>query len=119
MELGFDSPWERQSAVNYACLFQFMIDILKRPSAWIPIILTLVVTTVWLISIVAFGVPGREADEGIAAHLFQVWLGLEILMIGYFGMKRVPQKPKQAVAILTIQVVLTLAACAPVFYFNL
>jgi hypothetical protein len=96
-----------------------MFGILKRPSAWIPIVLSLAVIAAWLISIAASDIPHREADEGTAAHLFQIWLVLEVLMIGYFGIKWLPQKPKQAVMVLTIQIVAALAACAPVFYLNL
>ena len=96
-----------------------MIGILKRPIAWIPILLSLVVIAAWLISIAAFGIPHREADEGTAAHLFQIWLGLEVLMIGFFGIRWLPQKPKPAVVVLAIQIAAALAACAPVFYFNL
>jgi hypothetical protein len=96
-----------------------MLGILKRPSAWIPILLSLAVIAAWLISIAVFGIPHREADEGTAAHLFQIWLGLEVLMIGFFGIKWLPQKPKQAVVVLAIQIVAALGACVPVFYFNL
>jgi hypothetical protein len=78
-----------------------------------------VVIAAWLISIAEFGIPHREADEGTAAHLFQIWLALEVLMIGFFGIKWLPQKPKQAVAVLAIQIVAALAACVPVLYFNL
>ena len=72
-----------------------------------------------LISIVLFGPPHREPDEGTAAHLFQIWLVLEALMVVFFAIKWLPQMPKQALLVLTVQVTAALAACAPVFFFNL
>ncbi len=66
-----------------------------------------------------FGLPVREADEGTGAHLFQIWLLLEPFMVGFFAVKWLPQKPRQALLVLAIQIVAALAACAPVFYFKL
>ena len=68
---------------------------------------------------VSSGPPKPEADEGTGAHLFQIWLVLEALMIPFFAITWVPQAPKQALVILAIQILLVLMGCAPVFYFKL
>ncbi|MBI3335814.1 MAG: hypothetical protein HY001_04960 [Candidatus Portnoybacteria bacterium] len=96
-----------------------MNSIIKKPSAWIPIVLSLAVLATMLIYIAIAGAPTRQPDEGTAAHLFQIWLVLEALMIGFFAIKWLPQRPKQALLVLAIQIVAALAACAPVFYFRL
>ena len=96
-----------------------MISIIKKPSAWIPIALSLVVLAAMLISFALFGPPVRQPDEGTGAHLFQIWLVLEVFMVGFFAIKWLPQKPKPAFLVLVIQIVAVLAACAPVFYFKL
>jgi hypothetical protein len=77
------------------------------------------VLVAWLIAIVIFGPPAREPDEGTAAHLFQIWLVLEALIVAYFAFTWLPRMPKQALMILALQIVVAPAACAPVAYFNL
>jgi tryptophan-rich sensory protein len=91
----------------------------KRPSAVIPIALSLGVLAAMLSFFGIFGVPHREADEGTAAHLFQIWLVLEVLGVAFFAIRYLPQKPKQAILILAVQIVAVIAACAPVFLLNL
>ena len=92
---------------------------IKKPSAWVPVVMSLSVLLTMLVCIAIFGPPVREADEGTGAHLFAVWLVLEVLMVAFFAVTWLPQKPKQALFILAIQIVAALAACAPVFYFKL
>lgn len=97
----------------------YMKFAIRQPSAWIPILLSLATLTIMLISFAIFGIPHREADEGTAAHLFQIWLVIEVIMIVFFAIKWLPQRPKQALPILVLQIVATLAACVPVFLLNL
>jgi hypothetical protein len=95
------------------------LSLIKKPSAWIPIALSLAVLAAMLVFIVALGPPAREPDEGTAAHLFQIWLVLEALLMAYFAATWLPRAPRQALAVLALQVLAVLAACAPVYYFNL
>ena len=94
-------------------------SLLKQPSAWIPIALSLIVLAIWIISMTMFEPPVRQTDEGIAAHLFQIWLVLEVLMAVFFAIKWLPQRPKQALLILALQIAAMLAACTPVFILKL
>jgi hypothetical protein len=94
-------------------------SIIKRPSAWIPIAMSLIVLAMFLIGIAMFGAPHREPDEGTGAHLFQIWLALEVLTVAFFAIKWLPQAPKQAAFVLAIQIVAALAACAPVYFLDL
>ncbi len=95
-----------------------MSPILKHPSAWIPVALSVATLVMILSHIAIFGVV-HEIDEGTAAHLFQIWLLLEAFMVAFFAIKWLPQRPKQAFFVLVIQIVAVLLACAPVFYFKL
>ena len=95
-----------------------MISTLKRPSAWIPIAMSLAILAMVIANIGIFGVV-NGADEGAAAHIFQIWLVLEILMVAFFAIKWLPKRPKGTLFVLAIQIVAVLAACAPVFYFKL
>ncbi len=92
---------------------------IKQPSAWVPIAMSLLVLAIWIVGIAMFGVPTRQPDEGTGAHLFQIWLGLEVLMVGFFAIKWLPKKPKQTLFVLVIQIVAVLAGCAPVFFLKL
>ena len=96
-----------------------MNSLIKKPSAWIPVALSLAVLAVMLIHIITVGAPTRQPDEGTGAHLFQIWLILEVLMVAFFAIRWFPQKPKQAFVILVIQIIAILLACAPVYYFKL
>src|SRR5436305_1820558 len=71
-------------------------SLIKYPSAWLPVALSLAVLAAMLGFIALFGAPYRELDEGTAAHLFQLWLLLEVVMITFFASKYLSQKPKQA-----------------------
>jgi hypothetical protein len=53
------------------------------------------------------------------AHLFQIWLVLEALMRAFFAMRWLPLMPKRTLLVMAIQIGGVLAACAPVFYFDL
>lgn len=87
-----------------------MISLLKKPSAWIPIAIPLVFFLYIIITIVTVGVV-RQEDEGIAAHLFQLWLILEPFMLGYFVFKWLPTDRKNVLLILALQIV---AAALPI-----
>jgi membrane protein DedA with SNARE-associated domain len=91
---------------------------LKRPLAWIPVAMSLAVLAMVLTTI---GISGavRQQDEGTQAHIFQIWLVLEVVLVTVFAVEWVPRRRKQALVVLAIQLLCVLAACAPVFYFRL
>jgi len=96
-----------------------MVSLIKKPSAWAPIVLSLAALAVMLFSFSIFGVPQRQGDEGTGAHLFQIWLALEFLMIAFFAIKWLPRNPRPVLLVLALQILAVLAACAPVFYLGL
>ncbi len=97
-----------------------MYSTLKRPSAWIPIALSFAMLAFILTLLGINGVPTQmPEDEGVGAHLFQIWLVLEALMIPFFAVTWLPRAPKEALFVLVLQIAAVIAACAPVFYFQL
>jgi hypothetical protein len=61
----------------------------------------------------------READEGTAAHIFQLLMIAQVPIIAFFAIKWLPRTPRQAVRILALQFTAALAALAPVFVLDL
>lgn len=59
------------------------------------------------------------ADEGTAAHVWQILMAGQVPFVAFFAVKWLPSAPRQALMILSLQIVAVLAACAPVFYFKL
>ncbi len=98
-----------------------MRSILKHPSAWIPIALSLAMLAFIISVLTLHGIPTPDpnADEGVGAHLFQLWLMVEAVMVTFFIVKWIPQKPLQASFVLVIQIAAVITACFPVFYFHL
>lgn len=87
---------------------------LKQPSAWLPLALSVAALAVVLGYIARFG-TARQADEGLAAHLWQLLMAVQLPIIAFFAIIYLPQKPKQAGLVLVLHIVAVLAACAPVF----
>ncbi len=91
---------------------------MKEPSAFLPLTMSLIALAIVLGHVAMFGAV-READEGTAAHIWQLLMAAQVPIIAFFAIKWLPQSPSQALPILALQVVAALAAAAPVFFFNL
>ncbi len=95
-----------------------MNSLLKKPSAWIPITMSLVIVAMEIVLLNTFPIV-HEVDEGTAAHLFQLLLAGQFPIILFFAAKWLPRAPKQALYVLVVQLIAGLTACFPVFYFRL
>jgi membrane-associated HD superfamily phosphohydrolase len=89
-------------------------SLLKKTSAFLPIVMSLAALAVVLLHITLVG-TARQPDEGMEAHVWQILMALQIPVIVFFAIKWVPQAPKQAIIILAFQAVAAVAALAPVF----
>ncbi|HEX5471757.1 MAG TPA: hypothetical protein VFW73_07705 [Lacipirellulaceae bacterium] len=94
------------------------VKLIKRPSALLPIGMSLAVLAMVFGTIAVYGVV-REPDEGTVAHLFQLLMAAQVPIVIFFAIKWLPRFPKQAVYVLLLQVVVYLAALAPVFVLGL
>ena len=95
-----------------------MLSLIKKPSAWIPIVLPLIFFAYLVVYITLFGIV-REEDEGTGAHLFQLWLALEPLLVGFFAVQWWSRAPKQVLLILAIQIIAALLPISVVFSLKL
>ncbi len=95
-----------------------VIHALQHPSAFAPILMSLVALSLVILHIALYG-SAREADEGTVAHLWQLLMGLQIPIIAFFAIRWLPVAPRPAMPVLALQFVAGVAAAAPVCYFHL
>ena len=91
---------------------------LKEPLAFVPIACSLAAFAITTMAMTANGVV-HEADEGTAAHLFQLFMAASFIMSAAFLIRWLARAPWQTLRIFAIQIVAALVAMAPVFYFKL
>ena len=91
--------------------------LLKRPSALAPIAMSLAALVIVLTYALMFG-TARQADEGTAAHLWQILMAAQVPVIAYFAFRWIPVRPKQGVAVLALQIAAAFAAAFPVWWFH-
>ena len=87
---------------------------LRRPSAFLPLIMSLVALANLLLYIALHG-TAPQVDEGTAAHVWQLLMAAQVPIVLYFAIRWVPRGPRDAVPILALQIGAGLAAAAPVF----
>jgi len=90
----------------------------KKPSAFLPIAMSLSAQVVLIVNILAFGIV-READEGTAAHLWQMLMAGQLPIMAYFLIRCFPRGPRHTVSIVALQLGAALAALAPVYFLDL
>ena len=90
----------------------------KRPSAWLPVAMSLVALALVFGHIAVYG-AAREADEGTTAHLFQLLMAGQFPVVVFFLLKWAPKYRSQAAAVIGVQIAAALVALAPVWYYKL
>jgi hypothetical protein len=94
------------------------LSALKKPSAFLPLAMSLAALATVLVHVATFG-AAREADEGTAAHVWQILMAAQIPIVAFFAIRWLPRTPKQALPVLALQGGAALAALAPVLLLNL
>jgi hypothetical protein len=92
--------------------------LLKRPSAFLPVAMSLAALLLVLVSVALFG-AAREADEGTAAHLWQLLVAGQLPLVAFFAIRWLPRAPRSALPVLAVQALAFLAALAPVYFLHL
>jgi hypothetical protein len=92
--------------------------ILKHPSAFVPVAMSVAALALVLISVSIFG-AAREADEGATAHLWQLLIAGQLPVVAFFAIKWLPRAPRPGFSVLGLQVLALLAALSPVYFLNL
>jgi len=87
---------------------------IKHPSAFLPLAMSFGALATVLIFVTLHG-TAPQADEGTAAHIWQLLMAAQIPFVMFFAVKWVRKSPRQAMPILALQIGAALAAMAPVF----
>ena len=92
--------------------------IIKKPSAFLPVAMSLAALAVVLLHVATFG-AAHEADEGAAARIYQLLLAAQLPVLLFFAVRWMPRSPKQAAQVMVIQAGAVIAALAPVYFLGL
>ena len=90
---------------------------LKHPSAFLPIVMSLLAVVVVLAHIALVG-TARQSDEGTAAHLWQLLMAGQLPIMFFFAIRWLPRAPRYALSVLALQAASAVAALAPVYLFH-
>ncbi len=95
-----------------------MLTLLKRPSAFIPLVISTGFLAAFSVGIVQ-GTLVRQPDEDVAAHLFQILMPAQFVIIAFFAISWFPKLPKPTLQVLALQVGAALAVLAIVYFEHL
>ena len=93
--------------------------VMKHPSAFLPLAMSLAALLLVLVTVARFPEVVHATDEGTAAHLWQLLMGLQLPIVLWFAVSWLPRAPRQALYVLALQAAAGLAALAPVFLLGL
>jgi hypothetical protein len=88
---------------------------MKQPAAYLPLAMSLVALAIVLGHVAIYGVV-HEADEGTAAHLWQLLMAAQVPVVAFFAIKWLPKAPTQTLRVLALQAGAALASFAAVFF---
>jgi len=91
------------------------ISPIKQPSAYLPLAMSLAALTLVLGHAAVYGVV-HEADEGAAAHTWQILMAAQLPIVAYFMVKWLPKRPRESLQVLALLAGIWLANFAAVYW---
>ena len=91
------------------------VSLIKQPSAYLPLAMSLAALTLVLGHAAVYGVV-HEADEGAAAHIWQILMAAQLPLVAYFIFKWLPKRPRESLQILALLAGIWLANFAAVYW---
>ena len=85
---------------------------MRRPSAFLPIAMSLAALALVVWFVATFGVVRQPHDEGGAARLFQLLIAAQVPIVAWFALTWLPRAPRPAALILALQGCAALVAVA-------
>lgn len=77
-------------------------SLLRQPSAWIPLAMSLAALAFLLGYVAVSGIVQHE-DEGAPARIFQLVMLAQLPVIAWFAVRWLPKQPRQALVVLALQ----------------
>lgn len=90
-------------------------SLLKQPSAYLPLAMSLAALTLVLAHAAVFGIV-HEVDEGTAAHVWQILMAAQLPFVGYFVLRWLPRQTGTALQVLAVLALTWLANFAAVYW---
>jgi hypothetical protein len=90
-------------------------SILRQPSAYLLLALSLAALVLVLGHAAVFGIV-HEADEGAAAHIWQILMAAQLPILAYFVIKWLPSRPRESLLVLALLAGTWLANFAAVYW---
>ena len=91
------------------------VSLIKQPSAYLPLAMSLAALTLVLGHALVYGVV-HEADEGAAAHVWQILMAAQLPIVAYFLLKWLPKRPRESLQVLALLAGTWLANFAAVYW---
>ena len=79
--------------------FSSVLALGRRPSAFVPISMSLVALVMVLVTVAVSGVQ-RGGDEDAAAHIWQILMAGQVPLLAFFLIKWLPRAPKATLSLL-------------------
>ena len=93
-----------------------MNSLIKKPTAWLPLVLTVIILGMMGLYFTGVIPPEPTGDEGIMARSFQLWIALEFFTILLFAIKWLPSDPRGTWKIIALQIALAIVPIAIVWF---
>ena len=91
------------------------IPSMKQPSAFLPLAMSLAALALVLAHAAIFGIV-HEADEGTAAHVWQILMAAQLPIVAYFLLKWLSRRPRESLQVLALLAGTWLTNFAAVFF---
>ena len=91
------------------------LSLLKQPSVYLPLAMSLAALALVLGHAAVFGVV-HEADEGAAAHIWQILMAAQLPILAYFIVKWLPSRLRESLQVLALLATTWLANFAAVYW---
>lgn len=93
-------------------------DLIKRPSAFVPILMSILAIIILLIHIMIAGVEEKQGEE-IVTDVFEILIIWQLPVIIFFALKWMSQSFKNALIVLFLQIAVAAGAFCLIYHFHL
>ena len=93
----------------------FNLALIRKPSAYLPLAMSLATLILVLAHAIVFGIT-HDADEGAAAHTWQILMSGQLPFVAYFMLRWLPHQFKESLQMIVLLATTWLANFAAVYF---